>query len=68
MGIPDSQNQPLWLTFKVPRGTRAGDYAADLELKTTLAASRVPVAVHVHDFDLPEQTHLRSALGLGTGD
>lgn len=62
------QNQPLWLTFHVPRQTRAGDYRATLRLETTLGNVQVPVAVHVFDFALPEETHLRSALGLGSGE
>jgi len=62
------QNQPLWLTLHVPRDTRAGDYRGQLRLRTTLGEARVPVAVHVFDFTLPQETHLRSALGLGSGE
>ena len=59
------QNQPLWLTFHVPRDARAGDYHGELRLKTSLGAFRVPLRVHVYDFTLPEETHLKSALGMG---
>lgn len=59
------QNQPLWVTFHVPRATKPGDYRGELDLKTTLGTARVPLAVHVYDFTLPEETHLKSTLGLG---
>ncbi|MBI2949393.1 MAG: DUF4091 domain-containing protein [Verrucomicrobia bacterium] len=67
LALHAGQNQPLWLTFHVSRFTPAGDYRGELELKTTFGTVRVPLFVHVYDFALPEQTHLKSALGLGGG-
>ena len=66
--LPAQQNQPLWLTFHVPRDARPGDYDSELRLKTTLGDVKVPLRVHVYGFALPEETHLKSALGLGTGE
>jgi len=66
LALRAGQNQPLWLTFHVSRKAAAGDYHGELELKTTLGTTRVPLVIHVHDFALPEETHLKSALGLGT--
>ena len=60
------QNQPLWLTVHVSRDAAPGDYRGELRLETSLGKVRVPLAVHVYDFALPEDTHLKSALGLGT--
>ncbi|MCP5525256.1 MAG: DUF4091 domain-containing protein [Verrucomicrobiales bacterium] len=64
------RNQPLWLTFHIPRATPAGDYTGKLTLhivgKTDRQVIAIPLAVHVYDFELPRETHLRSALGLGT--
>jgi hypothetical protein len=60
------QNQPLWLTFHVARETKPGDYQGELRLKTSLGAVKVPLRVHVYDFTLPEETHLKSALGMGS--
>ena len=68
MTLRAGQNQPLWLTIHVPRDTKAGDYTAKLKLKTTVGEFTVPIAVHVFDFTLPEETHLRSALGMGSGE
>jgi hypothetical protein len=68
LALHAGQNQPLWVTFRVPRNTKSGDYTAKLNLKTSLGELRVPVAVHVFDFALPQETHLRSALGMGSGE
>lgn len=66
LALRAGQNQALWITFHVPREVEAGDYRGELELKTTVATPRLPVTSHVYDFALPEKTHLKSALGLGT--
>jgi Glycoside hydrolase 123, catalytic domain len=66
LALAAGRNQPLWLTFHVARGAKAGDYRGELKLKTSLGDVRVPLRVHVYDFALPEETHLKSALGLGT--
>jgi hypothetical protein len=64
--LPPSRNCPLWLTIHAPRGTQPGDYSGELALGIDDVTIRVPLAVHVYDFELPRETHLRSALGLGT--
>ncbi len=68
LSLAAGKNQPLWLTFAVPRGIQAGEYGAELKLDTTLGERRLPLVVQVYDFEMPEQTHLRSALGLGTAE
>lgn len=70
------RSQPLWLSFHIPRGTPPGDYSGKLLLKIRSFLEiedfeyqktyEVPLSVHVYDFDLPRETHLRSALGLGS--
>ena len=67
LALRAGQNQPLWLTFHVARETKPGDYTGKLNLKTTLGDFTLPVRLHVFDFALPEETHLRSALGMGSG-
>jgi hypothetical protein len=59
-------SRALWLTFYVPREAKPGDYTGQLKLVVDGKTRLVPLAVHVYDFSLPEETHLRSALGLGT--
>jgi hypothetical protein len=64
LALPAGKNQPLWLTFHVGRDAKPGDYHGGLKLRTSLGEIRVPLRVHVYDFVLPEETHLKSALGL----
>jgi hypothetical protein len=66
LALSSGKNQPLWLTFHVARDAEPGDYRGELKLRTSLGEVRVPLQVHVYDFTLPEETHLKSALGLGT--
>ncbi len=60
------QNQPFWITVFVPPGTPGGTYLGDLDVETSFGSLKVPMQVRVYDFDLPKETHLRSAFGLGT--
>ena len=66
LALSAGKNQPLWLTFHAARDAAPGDYQGELRLRTSLGEIRVPLRVHVYDFTLPEETHLKSALGLGT--
>jgi hypothetical protein len=66
LALSSGKNQPLWMTFHVARDAEPGDYRGELKLRTSLGEVRVPLQVHVYDFTLPEETHLKSALGLGT--
>ena len=66
LALPAQKNQPLWLTVHVPRDAKAGEYHGELRLKTSLGAVEVPLRVRVYDFALPEETHLKSALGMGS--
>ena len=51
--------QPVWITFKLPAGTAAGDYEGAVKLLTgTKTLKQIPVHVHVWDFSLPEETHV----------
>lgn len=60
-------NAPLWVTVHVPRDVSGGEYRAELRLTTDSGPPlRVPLVVRVHDLELPRESHLRSAFGLGT--
>lgn len=65
LALRAGKNQPLWVTFQVAREAKAGDYHGELRLRTSLGEVRVPLRVHVYDFAMPAETHLKSALGLG---
>ncbi|MCD6303625.1 MAG: DUF4091 domain-containing protein, partial [Planctomycetes bacterium] len=54
LDLPAGRTQPLWITFRAPAGAAAGDYAAAVEVRAAgKTLLRVPVKVHVWDFDLP---------------
>ncbi|WP_170229146.1 glycoside hydrolase domain-containing protein [Polyangium fumosum] len=47
------ENQPFWITVRVPPGAAAGDYTATLTVTTAGATQDIPVTLHVYDFELP---------------
>lgn len=53
--VPGGQNQPFWLTVRVPADAAAGDYTATLTVTVNGASQDVPVKLHVFDFALPPQ-------------
>lgn len=61
------ENQPLWVTVRAGSEAPAGLARAELRLRTDRVDVRVPVEVTIFDFELPRETHLRSAFGLGSG-
>lgn len=59
--LKGGQTQPIWVTVKVPPEAPAGDYRGAVRLVAdgqTLA--EVPFTVHVWDFALPDQSHLKA--------
>ena len=65
--LPANRNQAIWILLHVPDDTPAGDYKGTIGLTTDKGAGKVSLAVHVYDFTLPKETHLRSGFGLDTG-
>lgn len=53
--LAGGQNQPFWITVRVPPGAPAGDYTATLTVTVGGAAQDVPVTLHVYDFELPAE-------------
>jgi hypothetical protein len=62
-----TQNQPLWITVYVPKDASAGDYQGKVTLRSGNWKFEAQLKLHVWDFTLPEETHLRSAFGLSSG-
>ena len=57
--------QPLWLTVRVPPEASAGNYTGTLRLN--FGATQpvdIPLALHVWNFGLPQEHHLRTAYGM----
>jgi len=46
-------NQPFWVTVRVPPDATAGDYTATLTIDLDGAKQDIPVSLHVFDFALP---------------
>lgn len=57
--------QPVWIRVKAPTGTPAGDYQGPITVKAANARpTTLTLNVRVWGFDLPRQTHLRTAMSL----
>lgn len=53
--------QPLWVTLHVPPGTPPGDYRGRITVKAAdAAAATLTVKLHVWDFELPREGHLKT--------
>jgi len=57
--LAPGKTQPIWITVTVPKDAAAGDYAGAVRLvRSGKTLKRIPLAVHVWDFALPDRTHL----------
>jgi hypothetical protein len=55
--------QPVWISVKPPSGTKPGEYVGGITVHPANAPSRtLEMRVNVWGFDLPKETHLRTAL------
>jgi len=64
--IRANENQPIWLTVYVPNDAPAGDYNGKVTLRSGSWSEQVNILLHVWNFTLPKETHVRSAFGFGT--
>ncbi|OGV58568.1 MAG: hypothetical protein A2283_00530 [Lentisphaerae bacterium RIFOXYA12_FULL_48_11] len=62
--LSSCSNQALWVLVHVPDDAKAGDYRGEVKVKTDLGEGRIKVQLHVFDFAMPRETHLRSGFGL----
>ena len=57
--------QPVWIRIKAPAGTPAGEYCGEITIRPANAPSvKLGLRVKVWGFDVPTETHLRTALSL----
>lgn len=66
--VEAGQNQPLWVLVHVPEDAKPGDYHATLTLKAEGFSAEAPILLHVWDFALPKQNHLKTAFGFSPGE
>ena len=58
MAVKASQAQPVWIEVAVPRQAAPGDYEGRLVVRVEQEEDALPVALHVWDFEVPEDRHL----------
>lgn len=59
--VNDGENQPVWINVRVPKGTPAGTYTADIIINADNAPSEIlHLKFKVWDFTLPDKFHLRT--------
>lgn len=59
------QNQPVWLLAYVPPGTRPGTYRGRAHITADGKTLSVAIRLRVWGFELTEETHMRTAYGVG---
>jgi hypothetical protein len=60
--VKAGQFQSVWINIYVPQKTPPGDYQGRIIIRgENLAEQTVPIAVHVYDFTLPIESHLKTA-------
>jgi hypothetical protein len=66
------RTQPVWITVGVGKTRPAGDYCGAVRLDTSdgQLVATVPYTVHVHDFTLPDESHVKAIydVSLGQGE
>ena len=64
--VPANENVPLWILAHVPADAPAGSYTGHVLLEPSGEPKcRISVALRVYDFALTEETHTRTAYGVG---
>ncbi len=58
INITSMENTAFWFSVKVPAGTIEGDY----NVTVTIAGVSIPVSLHVFNFSIPEEVHVKSQM------
>lgn len=63
--VKKNEVQPVWVRIKAPAGTAPGDYSGTITVTASNApATRLALNVRVWGFEVPKETHLRTAMSL----
>ena len=65
--VKAGENQPFWVRVKPPKGTPPGVYRGTLAVVADGVRSKVPFAVEVFAFELPDRMTCETAFGVGWG-
>jgi hypothetical protein len=63
-----TENQPFWITIKVPENALAGDYSGKINLSSGTWSLDLSVKLHVWNFSLPKSPAMRSGFGMSMND
>jgi hypothetical protein len=56
-----NQTQPVWITFKIPKDAKPGDYFGTLKLVcNNKILKEIPYSVHIWNFELPEKRNVKA--------
>lgn len=62
--VATGENQAVWFTVYVPKGTPAGEYKSNFSVTVNEKNYTVPVTLNVYGFELPDETHVKSAFAI----
>ena len=62
--VANGENQAIWFTVYVPKGTLAGEYKSTFTVTVNDKNYSVPVTLNVYGFKLPDETHVKSAFAI----
>ncbi|MEW6202765.1 MAG: glycoside hydrolase domain-containing protein [bacterium] len=64
--VRSSENKPLWFTVYIPKDKKAGRYRGNIKIIPENSEKlTAQIEIKVFDFTLPEETHTRTAYGVG---
>ena len=67
INLQTDQNNPFFITVKVPADARPGEYKGSIQLTAPEWNREIPLSVRVWNFTLPEKPSMRSSFGISTG-
>jgi len=62
--VPANSCLPLWVTVKIPRDARPGEYRGELSIAAGGASAKVPVRLWVMDWALPDPAEFETVMAL----
>ncbi len=66
--IPSGRNQPIWIRVYVPKNAVSGIYNGSISVSADNEKTQtIPLTLHVWDFTLPDETHIKAIYGVENG-
>ncbi len=64
LDLQPNQAQPVWISVKVPKEAKAGNYAGTVRIEANGRVKELPLRLHVWTFALPDMPSSATAFGL----